>query len=371
MLKTLPVKPKKLGEISRVLTSALASLAGDPNSLQLQPKRMVCVILVDGLGYHNLQRRSGHAPVLTSLPTTKSYTVFPSTTAAALTSLATGLSPGQHGMVGHVAHDRQLGVTKNLLSGWNDVAEAELWKNPPDLSQLFDGNIKIFNVSASEYQSTGFTAITMSKSRFVPADSMRDRFRTAAQLLRDSQNRGAVYLYIQELDQAGHRHGWQSSQWTKLLEQLDALVEQLILQLPSDCGILITADHGQIDSPLSQRHELKADLPHQLRSFAGDSRAAYLYLHQPDSAEDIHSLIATSGLPAQTFLTSQIIEAGWFGDSISETATNRLPDLVMLATGENTLFHSDFSKPRSYLMTGHHGGLTDQELAIPLIRVGF
>ena len=300
----------------------------------------------------------------------KSYTVFPSTTAAALTSLATALEPSEHAIIGHVAHDRVLAETKNLLSGWSDQREAQRWKVAQDLSQQGPREQAIFNVSASEYQATGFTALTMSRARFVSADSMEDRFLTAAQLMGNRQNTGVIYLYIQELDQAGHRHGWQSGEWTALLEQLDALVARLIEKLPSDCGVLITADHGQIDSPLSKRNELRPALPNKLRAFAGDSRAAYLYLKQPEAALDLLEQLSSSEIPAQVFLTEQLVSAGWFGTVFATATHERLPELVMLAAGEHTLFHADFSKPRSYLMTGHHGGLTDEELAIPLIRIG-
>lgn len=371
MVMTLPAKPSKLGEICRVLASSIAAVAGEPNSLQLGAKRMICVVLVDGLGYHNLERRRGHAPNLSSQSTTKSYTVFPSTTAAALTSLATGELPGEHGILAHVAHDSTIGTTKNLLSGWDNQQEALTWKVRADLSEQQVGQVEVFNVSASEYRDTGFTALSMSRANFVAADSMQDRFITAVELLKDRRNRGVIYLYVQELDQAGHRHGWESPQWSELLEDLDRQVGQLANALPSDCGVVVTADHGQIDSPLEERHELKSILPSQLIAFAGDSRATFLHLKRPEDAPEIASFLGEAKLPAQVIATNQLIDAGWFGLTISHRARWRLPDLVLLANGQNTLFHSDFSKQRSYLMTGHHGGLTEQELAIPLVRIGF
>ncbi len=368
---TLPAKPGNLAEISRVLTSAIAAVGGEQNDLKLTAKRMVCVILVDGLGYHNLERRKGHAPNLASQQGAKSYTVFPSTTAAAITSLATGLSPAEHGIIGHVAFDLSLGVSKNLLSGWIDQDEALAWKSQHDLTEHVSENLDIFNVSASEYRETGFTSLTMSRSVFVAADSMQDRFIAAGELLQDRRNTGVIYLYVQELDQAGHRHGWQSAEWAALLEQLDQYFEAMVERLPADCGIILTADHGQLDSPLESRHELKFALPDSLRAFAGDSRAAYLYLKNENGEDSVIERLVAAAVPAKVYRTETLIAAGWFGAEVSEAARKRLPHLILLANGEHTLFHSDFSKPRSYLMTGHHGGLTEQELAIPLVRVGF
>jgi hypothetical protein len=47
-----------------------------------------------------------------------------------------------------------------------------------------------------------------------------------------------------------------------------------------------------------------------------------------------------------------------------------MPDILLLAKSDITLYHSVFSKKRSYDMIAHHGGLTSAETRIPLIRVG-
>ena len=89
--------------LATVMPSSLAALAGEPNPLGLPPLEHIVVIVVDGLGASSLRARAGHARTLAPL-LGKSTTIdagFPSTTAAGLTTLTTGTTPGEHGMVVH------------------------------------------------------------------------------------------------------------------------------------------------------------------------------------------------------------------------------------------------------------------------------
>src|SRR5699024_865863 len=103
------------GTISDVVPSALAVLGLPDTTDRLDlhpllgpaPVRRLCILLVDGLGAHQLAAAPDVAPFLTSrtAPATSGRmrvigTGFPSTTAVSLSSLGTGLPPGEHGLVG-------------------------------------------------------------------------------------------------------------------------------------------------------------------------------------------------------------------------------------------------------------------------------
>ena len=77
--------------------------------------------MVDGLGRSLLKQRSGHAPYLRSLlDSGRTLTAaFPTTTAASLASLGTGLPPGQHGMVGYDVLDPAQDKVVNMLGNWD------------------------------------------------------------------------------------------------------------------------------------------------------------------------------------------------------------------------------------------------------------
>ncbi len=79
--------------------------------------RVVVLIVVDGLSRIARERvsesfASGPAPVVDSTLTS----VFPSTTAAALTSLQLGVAPASHGMVGYTLFIPSLGRVVNMVT---------------------------------------------------------------------------------------------------------------------------------------------------------------------------------------------------------------------------------------------------------------
>ena len=83
-----------------------------------------------------------------------------------------------------------------------------------------------------------------------------------------------MYFYVNELDKAGHRHGCQSPQWEHQLEELDATVQRLNAALPAGTTILLTADHGMLDVPESQRIDYSADPALDCRRPPHSGRAA-------------------------------------------------------------------------------------------------
>lgn len=327
------------------------------------------MILVDGLGVENLRDRKGHARFLSaSLDRGRViYSGFPTTTAANILSFATGLSVGQHGFLGHQILDRANGARINLLSGWDGHAP-EQWQTKQTLSQYAaQRGLRVNVIGPAEYQGSGYSQVSMPEVRYQVAEGLRERFAIARANF-NSKTRSVTYLYIPELDKQAHRTGWESPEWTARLEELDSLVEDFATRLPPRSGVILTADHGLMDSPEHNRVlvDQLAKLP-ELEWFAGDSRASYLYLREPawaeESAEQLNRELA--GI-ASTFLTRSLVADGWYGES-GTSHESRLPDLVMLAKGRHSLFHSGMSKPRSIQMVAHHGGVSPAELRIPLI----
>ncbi|HRE03150.1 MAG TPA: alkaline phosphatase family protein, partial [Ilumatobacteraceae bacterium] len=99
-----PVLPTYMGPNIRGLIPALvgptyAPLPSWMPSLAAAPRRVLLV--VDGLGWDQLTERWALAPTLASMEATTITTVAPSTTATALTSITTGLTPGEHGLIGY------------------------------------------------------------------------------------------------------------------------------------------------------------------------------------------------------------------------------------------------------------------------------
>ena len=363
----IPAAPKDVGRLSLVLASAIAATAGKPNVLSLRPVRSSVVILVDGLGVHNLEDFAGHAPNLMRAWKTNPKSLrseCPSTTVLGLATLSTALRAGSHGLIGYNVVDKGDSASTNLLSGWEQTASDPAgWKSYNTLSEAHDITV----VSPAIYEKSGFTKLTMPGARFVGEDDLDSRLKRAASL---SKTPGAVvYVYVPELDQAGHRFGSTSLEWISRLEALDSAFVHAGFS-PST-GVIVTADHGMVDIESTNHVYLE-----QLDSFkdssfitAGDTRCAFIYLQEFTSVDQLtHSLSLELGTSAYVCTWSDLVESGW---QVKPKSNRAIPDLVLLAKDPIAFYDRRTAKLASMRMIGHHGSLTDRETRIPLITSGF
>ena len=367
----LPSAPKTLGRLSDVLKSVMTSTRGAKNPLQLSPVESAIVLMVDGLGAHNLRQGAGHARFLNSalLVNKPSSTVFPTTTAAALTSFATGTLPSEHGFVGYRVFDRERARVQNLLSGWDSFEASDGWRNGIPLSESDSSvGLTLSFVGPAAYSSSGFTNVMMPSATYVSAQTIEDRVSKAIEIA--SKPKQVVYLYVPELDQLAHSLGVNSYQWLELLERLDSEVAKLSGRISKKTGLIVTADHGIVDvRPESQIELSELELP-QLKFVGGDTRAAFVYL-QSDSDAAVAKVALQEQLGATCWVAGldELIEAGWVS-SPRVAATARYPEVFVLAKKAVAVYHREFSSPKSYNMVGHHGSITPEELSIPLLKLG-
>src|SRR5690606_66782 len=113
-----PTGPATARSLTAVAPEMLRSLEGASDLLR--PARSAVLFAIDGLGALQLRAHAGHARRLSALGGKKDVarSVFPSTTAAALTSLLTGADPGEHGLVGYRVMDPDQGRLANQLNGY-------------------------------------------------------------------------------------------------------------------------------------------------------------------------------------------------------------------------------------------------------------
>jgi hypothetical protein len=181
-----------------------------------------------------------------------------------------------------------------------------------------------------------------------------------------------VYLYVPELDQVGHRLGAGSSEWLATLEEIDGATKHL-QGLKRSIAIL-TADHGMVNvGPDGQIHLETLESLGSIDFIAGgDTRSSLIYLRgdRPTSQHELEGLRERVGaeLSGLAWCASwqELETAGWVATGLP---LEKQPDLVLLASAAVTLYDRRTCKPRSLLMRGHHGSITDAETQVPLIRL--
>lgn len=364
----LPAAPKDVGRLSDVLVSALASVGGSfENRLRLSKVKHSVVILVDGLGFENLRTASGYSRFLNSKLDQAIRCEFPSTTATSLTGLATGTRSDEHSLIGYSVFDRSLKVQRNLLTGWESNLDAAAFKRRPALSES-SGEIAMHVVGPAVYEASGFTELTMKGAKYVAADQIAERF-AALENIFTSAKATVTYLYIPELDQIAHKFGVESNQWLHLLEELDLIVNRFSSKLTGNIGVVLTADHGVIDVPQSH-HVYLDDLPWYeslVENTAGDPRCNFVYLKDSGNLQTlIQRAQEAFGAVAYVCTPGQLVESGWS----KAGTTNQSPDLYLIWRDSKVAFDRRFCKPQHLKMIGQHGGISDCETRIPLIKLG-
>ena len=364
--------------VADVLTSAAAVLGvpGFENTLNLPAAKRVCVVMVDGLGWSLLKQRGGHAPFLRSfLPSARVLSAaFPTTTAASLASLGTGRPPGEHGMVGYDVLDPDQDKVVNMLGNWDLGVDPQRWQPVPTVLERAAAHLPVASVSLPRFEDSAMTRAALRGGAFIGATGVHARVAAAAQALAGSP-RMLMYLYWNELDKAGHKHGAQSSQWGFQLEELDSALKLLAGRLPADTLLLLTADHGMVDVAPEHRYDFSADpaLVAGVRHTAGEPRMVHLYLEPGTGTAGREALMAAwrnaYGSKIWVITREEAVEAGYFGPVVSPAVLPRIGDVLVLAREPIALYDLRRMKPSSLEVVGQHGSLTRAERDVPLLQL--
>jgi hypothetical protein len=369
-----PVLPRYgTGSLSDLLPSAVAALGvpGFTNALDLPKAEKICVLLVDGLGWNLLLRRAADAPFLMSVaagaaPITAG---FPSTTATSLTSLGTGLPPGQHGVLGYqVAIPGENRLLDSLR--WDAAVDPHLWQpNHTVFDQAAAHGCAAFHVLPGAFEGTGLTIAGLRGAQLIGAETPGDLVSGVAAALRHD-GPALIYAYHSELDKTGHLRGCGSDAWAHQLAVTDRLIERMAGVLPPDTVLIVTGDHGMVDVPAARR--VDADTHPRLRDgvalLGGEPRARHVYT-EPGAADDV--LATWRGvLDGQAWVASrdEAIAQGWFGPDVRPELLARIGDVVA-AAGTDVGVVASVAEPGLTLLPGQHGSLTADEQLVPLLLI--
>jgi len=365
------------GTIADLLPSvgARMGLAGQ-DVLGLPEARRWVVVLIDGLGSLQLADHADHAPYLASLQRGegdhKPYDGFTaglaSTTVTSLTSLGTGLVPGQHGIVGYSCRDPRTGRFLNMLTWEGEEHPTDFQPHPTYLHRMAESGVAVGVVSPSRFEGSGLTQVSLTGGRFYPVHDERNEGHWVhlASAAATAGERSLVYAYERMLDHAGHSSGVASAEWRRELRRIDAMVERLREELPQDVRIIVTGDHGMVDIPADQRLVVE-DVPALLgdvEMVAGEGRLRQLYT-APGRADAVATRWRRElGERALVLTRDEAVEAGWYGP-VSEEVLPRYGDVAVAMLDRWAVMTRNL--PGELGLVGMHGSLTAAELCVPLV----
>ena len=348
--------------ITNVVPALLHTLEGDVSWVPdlLQQADRVVLLVVDGLGWNQLRSRSHLTPTLAGLGGTAITTVAPSTTAAALTSITTGLPPGEHGVMGYriaVGADvlNVLRWTTDGLDARASIVPGELQPHAP-----FGGQRPPV-LTRAEFAGSGFTLAHLEPVRFTGYRTLGTLVAELVRLTRAGEP--LVYAYYEGLDKVSHEYGL-GAQYDEELRWIDHLVATLLEVLPAGTVLAITADHGQVETG-DNVVELPSDVATHVAMQSGEGR--FRWLHARSGRAPALADAASSLLGGQAWVRTreQAIDEGWYGPKVTDAAASRLGDVLVAAQG--TVAFSDPKDTGPYVLVGRHGSLTEDEMLVPLL----
>jgi hypothetical protein len=364
-----PLLPDYAGPNVRGIVPALLGPVAWDNGLPPwfpEPVRgadQVVLLILDGLGWEQLEAHQSLMPALASLTGGAITTVAPSTTATALSSIATGLTPAEHGLLGY----------RILLSGeilnvlrWTSTLGDRRRALPPRDIQPFPAFLGhgVPVVSPAELQSSAFTEAHLRGSRPVGWRAASAIPVEVGRLLRDGER--VVYAYYGGIDKTAHERGF-GDFYDAELRAADRLVADVLDQLTPGSVLLVTADHGQVDVG-SRIIEPDADVLAMVALQSGEGRFRWWHATSGAAAELAAAAIERYRDMAWIVTREQTIDEHWFGPTLASPLAGRLGD-VALAAYEPVSFH-DPADTGPFELVCRHGSLTSAEMLVPLLAGG-
>lgn len=324
------------------------------------------LILIDGMGQDAVDKYSDQFPIFDELKQVKKlYTNFPSTTATSLSTLGTGVLPGIHGMLGYTIRvPRSDNRLLNALK-WDERVDPVMWQKVPTLfERAVSAGVSVTHVAAKRYEGSGFTQAALRGAKYVGANGVDEMATAVSAALKPQPS--FVYTYLNTLDSAGHSDGVGSDKWLTALQQVSEFITKVKQLAPAGTRIWVTSDHGMVNSTeqviLGQDNKLLENVT----LIGGEPRARHIYIKEGAVAETIIQWQEFFGNKARVLSKDNAIKDGLFGPVVTEDSHDRLGDLIAIAN--NDLILVDPARVREETsMVGHHGGVTDIEVEIPLL----
>ena len=364
------------------------------------PQRYNKVILffVDAFGWRFFERYADKYALLKLFLeqgiVSKLTSQFPSTTAAHVTCIHTGLNVGQSGIYEWNYYEPLVDemITPLLFAYAGDKTRDTLKqaKVPAEAyfpRQTLYSTLQARGVASYVFQSAAFTPSTPSNvllkgASVFPYKQMSDALAQLSHLLQTQNTSPAYYfLYFDTIDLVGHIHGPDSKEFEQAVNAFFTTVERSLFALlqgkRGDTLFLMTADHGQVEVDGSQTVYLNqhiSGIEGYLRTNrrgrplvpAGSARDMFLYVRQERLDEAIALLQKHLEGKAEVYRTEELVTQGFFGsEPPSSTFLARVGNVVILPYKGETVWWYEYEKFGMHF-SGHHGGLLPEEMEIPL-----
>lgn len=355
------LKPEYSGDcivnLSRAIFGKDMNLLRSTRGMKLRKK--VVLIVIDGMGYEYLKTHKD--TFLWKNMHSRLTSVFPTTTASAITSFMTGLSPAEHGIVGWFTYYKELGsvivplMYSSRCGSFIDAEPEELFPYKP----LFRKSSRVVmghNIIDSPYNKA--LCRSARKSGYSTLSGMFRQIKKARE--------NSIYAYWPLFDTICHHEGVASKSAAMHLSEIDKEF-RLFCGRMKNASIFVTADHGLVDCrktvQLPQRIYEMLALP-----LSGEPRVAYCFVRPGLEKSFVSYVKKHMSRAVEIHSSKDLVRQGYFGKRPSKKLFERVGDYVLMMK-DGWIINDELLGEEKHRLMGNHGGLTEKELYVPLVHV--
>jgi hypothetical protein len=342
---------------------------------QLREARHVVLLVVDGMGALQL---ATHAPdgALAGGRVADLTSVFPSTTASAVSTYLTGDAPLAHGLTGWHMWFRELDAVAAPLpfkTRGNHVPMQDMGVAAADLfrTRAFTGRLarRCEMLHPANLCGTHYTEAHRGNATVRPFETLDEMAALIGRLSRE-RDPSYCYAYWPVLDSLSHMHGWKSVAAADHLRQVDRVVETCVRALTgTGTVLLVCADHGFVDTRAETRLRLEdhPDIAGALeRPLCGEPRLVYCYVKDGAGAEFEDAVVQQLGHALEVWPSQRLIEEGLLGMGAAHPEIQHRIGTHALFLRDEYCLTDRLEGEDPFSLVGVHGGMSDAELRVPL-----
>jgi Type I phosphodiesterase / nucleotide pyrophosphatase len=318
--------------------------------------------------------------------------MFPSTTTGHVAAIHTGLRSAESGLYEWLQYEPSvdeivLPLTYERAVARDGVRRADFAPDallPPGLRTIYE-RLGELGVRSTVHQRHAFARSPLTRyatagATLVGHDGPAEAARNVLRSLETAAGPHYAFLYLETIDAAGHRSGPESPEYeAEARRVLGALERDLLAPLgrrgAGETLVLVTTDHGMAETPADRITYANRAWPEVERHIRRDGRGnplvagscRDLFLHVAPEAVDLVVAGLATALPVGTLVlpVERALADGLFGDAVSARFRERVGNVLVLAPAGSGIWWDEPPGYR-YALLGQHGGLSAEEMEIPL-----
>lgn len=315
------------------------------------------ITLLDGLGSRILERALPESAFLRQNLKQALTTVFPATTAAATSSIRTGLNPVEHGWIGWTAYiqpiDKIITLFLNTEKGNDEtICTDYLAVKPLLVSETIPDQINQFT------KHKALEIMPFGNDPYIGFGEMIERIKDEV----SRPGKKYIYAYSDEPDATMHEKGPDSSTVKKIIKEQNDQIAELSKSL-HDTLLIVLADHGHIKTKTLYLKNYPDILKLMTHKTSVDQRAAVFKIKSGKKQEFRRRFNKHFGDFYTLYSAKEVKDSKLFGDGPENILfESMLGDFLAIAKTDVAI-----TAPGDHYHVSHHAGYTDDEILIPFI----